>query len=193
MVRANGQPLYTLVNPPVDDALMRITDVLRGEDLLSSTPRQIALYRALIEIGVAETIPRFGHLPYVMGEGNRKLSKRDPESNLFLYREKGFLPEGMVNYLALLGWGYSADQDIFSREQMVERFDAADVNPPNPARVDFKKATAINADHMRLLAPAEFTERMIPPYLQQDGSWRSRRPPTSSPCSSPPPPWCSRG
>ena len=82
VARANGQPLYTLVNP-VDDALMGITHVLRGEDLLSSTPRQIALYRALMGIGVAEFIPEFGHLPYVMGEGNKKLSKRDPESNLF--------------------------------------------------------------------------------------------------------------
>ncbi len=163
VVRANGQPLYTLVNP-VDDALMRITHVLRGEDLLSSTPRQIALYRALMDIGVAERIPVFGHLPYVMGEGNKKLSKRDPESNLFLYREQGFLPEGMVNYLALLGWGFSADQDVFTREAFVERFDVADVNP-NPARVDIKKATAINADHMRMLEPADFTERMVP-YLQ---------------------------
>ena len=166
VVRANGQPLYTLVNP-VDDALMRITHVLRGEDILSSTPRQIALYRALIEIGVAERVPEFGHLPYVMGEGNKKLSKRDPESNLFLYREQGFLPEGMVNYLALLGWGYSADEDIFSREQMVERFDASDVNP-NPARVDIKKATAINADHIRRLTEADLAERLVP-YLQQGG------------------------
>jgi glutamyl-tRNA synthetase len=166
VVRANGTPLYTLVNP-VDDALMRITHVLRGEDLLSSTPRQVALYRALIAIGVAERVPEFGHLPYVMGEGNKKLSKRDPESNLFLYREQGFLPEGMVNYLALLGWGYSADQDVFTREQMVSRFDATEVNP-NPARVDLKKAKAINADHMRMLPEADFTERMVP-YLQSAG------------------------
>ncbi|MDN5687387.1 MAG: glutamate--tRNA ligase [Brachybacterium sp.] len=164
VVRANGQPLYTLVNP-VDDALMRITHVLRGEDILSSTPRQIALYRALIDIGVAERVPEFGHLPYVMGEGNKKLSKRDPQANLFHYRDQGFTPEGMVNYLALLGWGYSADEDIFSREQLVERFTAEDVNP-NPARVDLKKATAINADHIRLLPEAELAERMIP-YLQQ--------------------------
>ena len=81
VVRANGDPLYTLVNP-VDDAMMRITHVLRGEDLLPSTPRQIALYRALVDIGVAEWTPRFGHLPYVMGEGNRKLSKRDPQAGL---------------------------------------------------------------------------------------------------------------
>ncbi|MGV7636531.1 glutamate--tRNA ligase family protein, partial [Mycobacterium kansasii] len=88
LTRANGDPLYTLVNP-VDDAMMRITHVLRGEDLLSSTPRQIALYEALQAIGVAEWTPEFGHLPFVMGEGNKKLSKRDPESNLFHHRDRG--------------------------------------------------------------------------------------------------------
>src|SRR5699024_4848605 len=98
---------------------------------------------------------------------NRKLSKRDPQADLFRYREQGFTREGMVNYLALLGWGYSADEDIFSREQLVERFDASDVNP-NPARVDLKKATAINADHIRLLPEAELAERLIP-YLQAGG------------------------
>src|SRR5690625_1797181 len=102
-----------------------------------------------------------------MGEGNKKLSKRDPQADLFIYREQGFIPEGMVNYLALLGWGYSADEDIFTRDQLIERFDASDVNP-NPARVDLKKATAINADHIRLLEPADLTARMIP-YLQQAG------------------------
>ncbi|HET6686647.1 MAG TPA: glutamate--tRNA ligase, partial [Jiangellaceae bacterium] len=95
IVRANGQPLYPLVNP-VDDALMGITHVLRGEDLLSSTPRQIALHEALREIGVADgPLPRFGHLPFVMGEGNRKLSKRDPQSSLQHYRDRGFVPEGL--------------------------------------------------------------------------------------------------
>ncbi len=79
---------------------MGITDVLRGEDLLSSTPRQLALYTALTDVGLAQGAPRFGHLPLVMGEGNKKLSKRDPTSNLDLYRERGFLPEGLVNYLA---------------------------------------------------------------------------------------------
>ena len=71
---------------------MGITHVLRGEDLLSSTPRQIALYQALMDIGVASRMPVFGHLPYVMGEGNKKLSKRDPQSNLFLHRDRGFIP-----------------------------------------------------------------------------------------------------
>ncbi|MFK0154542.1 glutamate--tRNA ligase [Streptomyces sp. NPDC090499] len=160
IVRANGAPLYTLVNP-VDDALMEITHVLRGEDLLSSTPRQIALYKALIDLGIARQIPAFGHLPYVMGEGNKKLSKRDPQASLNLYRERGFLPEGLLNYLSLLGWSLSADQDIFSVQEMVAAFDISDVNP-NPARFDLKKCEAINADHIRMLDVKDFTERCAP-------------------------------
>jgi glutamyl-tRNA synthetase len=166
VVRPNGQPLYTLVNP-VDDALMGVTHVLRGEDLLSSTPRQIALYNAMVEAGITTFIPQFGHLPYVMGEGNKKLSKRDPESNLFHHRDRGFIPEGLLNYLALLGWGLSADQDIFSLEEMAKAFDVHNVNP-NPARFDLKKADSINASHLRTLTLSDFTQRLIP-YLQKDG------------------------
>ncbi|MDN3483653.1 glutamate--tRNA ligase [Arthrobacter sp. APC 3897] len=166
VVRANGAPLYTLVNP-VDDALMGITHVLRGEDLLSSTPRQIALYRALIDVGVAQYMPLFGHLPYVMGGGNKKLSKRDPESSLFLHRERGFIPEGLLNYLSLLGWSLSADEDIFTVDQLVEKFDIHDVLA-NPARFDLKKAEAINGTHVRMLDPEDFRNRLIP-YLQQAG------------------------
>jgi glutamyl-tRNA synthetase len=163
ITRAGGQPLYTLTNP-VDDALMRITHVLRGEDLLSSTPRQIVLYRALTELGLADGVPRFGHLPYVMGQGNKKLSKRDPESNLFHHRDRGFLPEGLVNYLALLGWSIAPDRDVFSVAELVQAFDVASVSP-NPARFDLKKAEAINAAHMRLLPVLEFRDRLVP-YLR---------------------------
>ncbi len=166
VVRPNGQPLYTLVNP-VDDALMGITHVLRGEDLLSSTPRQIALYNAMYEAGITKFIPQFGHLPFVMGEGNKKLSKRDPESNLFHHRDRGFIPEGLLNYLSLLGWSISADRDVFSIEEMVQAFDVKDVNP-NPARFDLKKADSINASHLRLLSLEDFTKRIIP-YLQSAG------------------------
>ena len=166
VVRPNGKPLYTFVNP-VDDALMGITHVLRGEDLLSSTPRQIALYHALIDIGVAEAIPHFGHLPYVMGEGNKKLSKRDPESNLFHHRERGFIPEGLLNYLALLGWSIGPDRDVFTLEEMTAAFDVRNVNP-NPARFDLKKAESINADHLRQLSPDDFRARAIP-YLERAG------------------------
>ncbi|KDE98087.1 glutamyl-tRNA synthetase [Mycolicibacterium aromaticivorans JS19b1 = JCM 16368] len=158
LTRATGEPLYTLVNP-VDDALMKITHVLRGEDLLPSTPRQIALYQALIRIGVAERVPEFAHLPPVLGEGTKKLSKRDPESNLFLHRDRGFLPEGLLNYLALLGWGIAQDRDIFTLEEMVAAFDVVDVNS-NPARFDQKKADAINAEHIRRLDEAEFAARL---------------------------------
>ena len=159
IVRATGEPLYTLTNP-VDDASMEITHVLRGEDLLSSTPRQIAMYAALANIGVGNgTTPQFGHLPYVMGEGNKKLSKRDPESSLQMYRDQGFVPEGLLNYLALLGWSISEDRDFFSMSEMAEKFDVADVNA-NPARFDLKKCTAINAAWIRELAPEDVAQRL---------------------------------
>jgi glutamyl-tRNA synthetase len=167
LVRGNGHPLYTLVNP-VDDALMEITHVLRGEDLLSSTPRQIALYDALAEIGIGTgQVPRFGHLPYVMGAGNKKLSKRDPESSLLGYRDRGFLPEGLLNYLALLGWAIAEDRDVFSMQEMVEAFEIERVNP-NPARFDIKKAEAINGSHLRALPVSELADRILP-YLQRAG------------------------
>jgi glutamyl-tRNA synthetase len=158
VIRANGDPLYTLTNP-VDDALMHITHVLRGEDLLASTPRQIALYRALIDVGVTDSVPKFGHLPYVMGEGNKKLSKRDPQSSLNLYREQGYLPEGLLNYLALLGWSIAEDRDVFSMDEMTAAFDVADVNA-NPARFDPKKCEVINATHIRMLDAGDFAARL---------------------------------
>jgi glutamyl-tRNA synthetase len=158
ITRGSGEPLYTLVNP-VDDALMKITHVLRGEDILPSTPRQIALYQALIRIGVAERVPEFAHLPSVLGDGNKKLSKRDPQSNLFLHRDRGFIPEGLLNYLALLGWGIADDHDVFSIDEMVAAFDVRNVNS-NPARFDQKKADAINAEHIRRLSADDFAARL---------------------------------
>jgi glutamyl-tRNA synthetase len=166
IVRANGDPLYTLVNP-VDDALMEITHVLRGEDLLSSTPRQIALYEALEAIGIGTGAPRFGHLPIVMGEGNKRLSKRDAGSGLSEYVNRGFLPEGLLNYLALLGWGIAEDRDVFSMQEMAEAFDIRRVNP-SPARFDIKKAEAVNSAHMRLLSVEDMGERVVP-FLQRGG------------------------
>lgn len=166
IVRPNGDPLYTLTNP-VDDAMMRINVVLRGEDLLSSTPRQIVLYRYLIKLGIAKEVPLFGHMPYVMGEGKKKLSKRDPESNLFLHRENGFIPEGLLNYLALLGWSIAPDRDVFSMDEMIEKFDVRDVKA-NPAHFDLDKAISINAEHIRMLEPQDFLNRSVP-YLHRDG------------------------
>jgi glutamyl-tRNA synthetase len=121
----------------------------------------------MFEAGITKFIPQFGHLPFVMGEGNKKLSKRDPESNLFHHRDRGFIPEGLLNYLALLGWSISADRDVFSLDEMIAAFDVANVNP-NPARFDQKKADSINASHLRLLTLDEFTSRLIP-YLQSAG------------------------
>ncbi|NIJ13657.1 glutamyl-tRNA synthetase [Saccharomonospora amisosensis] len=166
LVRASGQPLYTLTNP-VDDALMRITHVLRGEDLLPSTPRQIALYQALRRIGVTDFVPEFGHLPYVLGEGNKKLSKRDPSSNLFNLRDRGFIREGLLNYLALLGWSIAEDRDVFGVDELVEAFEITKVSA-NPARFDIKKAEAINGTHIRALPVQEFTRR-VTPYLSSAG------------------------
>lgn len=167
LVRANGHPLYPLVNP-VDDALMEITHVLRGEDLLPSTPRQIALYEALADIGVGSgKTPKFGHLPFVMGEGNKKLSKRDPSSSLGEYMDRGFLPEGLLNYLALLGWSIADDRDVFTMAEMIKAFDIRKVNA-NAARFDPKKCEAINASHMRLLEPADWARRAVP-FLAKAG------------------------
>ena len=161
IVRGNGEPLYTLVNP-VDDSLMEITHVLRGEDLLPSTPRQIVLYDALAAIGVGSgRTPTFGHLPTVLGEGNRRLSKRDRGSGLAEYQQQGYLPEGLLNYLALLGWAIAEDRDIFRLAEMVEAFDILRVNA-NPARFDAKKCEAVNASHIRLLDPKELAEQLVP-------------------------------
>ncbi len=166
LARGDGSPLYPLTNP-LDDALMGITDVLRGEDLLSSTPRQIALLKALQRVGIGDGPFRYGHLPLVTGEGNRKLSKRDPESNLFLYRERGFVPEGLLNYLALLGWAIADDRDVFTLDEMVAAFDVSRVSG-NSARFDLKKAEAINAAHLRALPVEEFARR-VQPYLVAEG------------------------
>ena len=163
--RAQGRKPVIRMRMP--DADVSFTDLVRGEDLLSSTPRQIVLYRALEELGVAKFTPRFGHLPYVMGEGNKKLSKRDPQSNLLLHRERGVIPEGLLNYLALLGWAISPDNDVFTKDEMVAAFEIDAVNP-NPARFDEKKCTAINAEHIRRLDVADYASRLVP-FLAREG------------------------
>ncbi len=166
LVRGNGHPLYTLTNP-VDDATMQISHVLRGEDLLSSTPRQVPLHEALVDLGLSERVPQFGHLPFVMGPGNKKLSKRDPGGGLATYQERGFLPEGFLNYLALLGWSIGGDREIFSMQEMAEAFDISRVNA-TAAQFDLKKCEAINAIWLRSLAADDLADRMVP-YLQAAG------------------------
>ena len=164
LARADGSPLYPLA-VAVDDVAMKITHILRGEDLLSSTPRQIAVYRAM---GVPEDqMPRFGHLPYVLGQDGLKLSKRNGVVSIAWYRQDGFLPEALCNYLALLGWSPGDNREEFSLGEMSAEFDLARVGR-NPAQFDVRKLEAINGDKIRALEPADFARR-ITPFLQAEG------------------------
>ena len=158
LVRADGSPLYTLA-VAVDDILMKVTHVLRGEDLLSSTPRQIRVYQAM---GVAQSeYPAFAHLPFVMGQGNAKLSKRNGEVSIAWYREQGYLPEAICNYLALLGWSPGDDRENISMKELTELFTVEKVHS-SPARFDMKKLEAINGDKIRALPLEEFAKWSIP-------------------------------
>jgi glutamyl-tRNA synthetase len=158
LARADGGPLYTLA-VAVDDVLMEITHVVRGEDLLSSTPRQIAVYRAM---GVpADRIPVFAHLPYVLGPNGQKLSKRNGVVSINWYREHGFLPEAIDNYLALLGWSPGENREEFTLAEMGAEFDLARVNK-NAAQFDVRKLEAINGDKIRALEPDDFAARITP-------------------------------
>jgi glutamyl-tRNA synthetase len=164
LARADGSPLYTL-GVAVDDVLMKLTHILRGEDLLSSTPRQLAVYRAM---GVADSeLPAFGHLPYVLGQDGQKLSKRNGVVSIAWYRHEGFLPEALCNYLALLGWSPGDNREEFSLAEMAAEFDLARVNR-NSAQFDAKKLEAINGDWIRRLEPTDFAAR-ITPFLQVAG------------------------
>jgi glutamyl-tRNA synthetase len=154
LMRADGSPLYTLA-VAVDDVLMKVTHILRGEDLLSSTPRQIQVYKAM---GLMpDEYPTFAHLPFVMGQDNAKLSKRNGEVSIAWYREQGFLPEAICNYLALLGWSPGEDREDITMQELVELFEVHDVHS-SPARFDMKKLEAINGDKIRALTPEAFLD-----------------------------------
>jgi glutamyl-tRNA synthetase len=163
LMRADGSPLYTLA-VAVDDVLMKITHVLRGEDLLSSTPRQIRVYQAM---GLnPDEYPSFAHLPFVMGTDNAKLSKRNGEVSIAWYREEGFLPEAICNYLALLGWSPGDDRENISMSELVELFNIERVNS-SPARFDMKKLEAINGDKIRALTLDDFLSRVLPFLIKE--------------------------
>ncbi len=158
LVRGDGSPLYTLA-VAVDDVLMKVTHVLRGEDLLSSTPRQIRVYQAM---GVPPAdYPTFAHLPFVMGQDNAKLSKRNGEVSIAWYRDRGFLPEAICNYLALLGWSPGEDRENVTMQELTELFTVERVHS-SPARFDMKKLEAINGDKIRLLTLDELLNRTLP-------------------------------
>ncbi len=163
LVRGDGSPLYTLA-VAVDDVMMKITHVLRGEDLLSSTPRQIRVYQAM---GLSEAeYPEFAHLPFVMGQDNAKLSKRNGEVSIAWYRDAGYLPEAICNYLALLGWSPGDDREDVSREEIAQLFTVERVHS-SPARFDMKKLEAINGDKIRALDLEDFLARVLP-FLKRD-------------------------
>ncbi len=164
LARADGAPLYTLA-VAVDDVLMKITHVVRGEDLLSSTPRQLAVYRAM-DVPQAR-FPVFAHLPYVLGKDGQRLSKRNGVVSVNWYRSQGFLPEAMCNYLALLGWSPGENRESFTLAEMAAEFDLARVNK-NSAQFDVRKLEAINGDKIRALEPADLVAR-ITPFLAQAG------------------------
>jgi glutamyl-tRNA synthetase len=164
LVRGDGSPLYTLA-VAVDDIMMKVTHVLRGEDLLSSTPRQIRVYQAM---GVRqEDYPTFAHLPFVMGQDNVKLSKRNGEVSIAWYRERGFLPEAICNYLALLGWSPGDDRENVTMKELTELFTVDKVHS-SPARFDMKKLEAINGDKIRALTLDEFFNWSLP-FLTKAG------------------------
>ncbi len=166
VLRAGGDPMFILANA-VDDADMGITHVLRGEDLLSSTPKAILIRHAL---GYGpEADPLYGHLPVIVNEKRQKLSKRRDDVAVEEFRERGYLPEAMRNYLALLGWGRADDKEIMAVEEMVADFRLEDIKP-SPAFFDVQKLDHVNAEYIRALPLTTFVRDSLP-WLEGDPPW----------------------
>src|SRR5688572_3328593 len=146
LLRTDGVPTYNF-GVVVDDIDMNMTHVIRGDDHVNNTPRQINLYRAL-----GAELPHFGHVPMILGSDGQRLSKRHGAVNVMQYRDDGYLPDAMVNYLARLGWSHG-DEEVFSREQLVEWFDLEHVSR-SPARWDPEKLKWMNGEYLRRLEPA---------------------------------------
>ena len=155
IVRADGSPLYhfTVV---VDDAAMGITDVIRGEDHLSNTPKHILLFRAL-----GHELPRFGHLPLILNPDRSKMSKRKSQTAMSDYIAQGFVREALVNYLALLGWATGTEEEILGLDEIVERFDIADVHKGG-AVFDRERLEWLNGQWIRRLTPDDLIDRLRP-------------------------------
>lgn len=158
LTRSDGAPLYILA-AAVDDAVMKLTHIVRGEDLISATPRQLAIYAAIGH--PRDEWPQFAHLPLIVADDGKPLSKRNGEVSLRWYREQGFLPEALRNYLALLGWAIAADRELFDTEEMIGAFDLTRVSK-NPSRFDIKKLEAINGEKIRALSPEAFVDALVP-------------------------------
>ena len=154
--RSDGSPTYMLA-ASVDDALMNITHIIRGEDLIPATPRQLLVREAM----AVYDVPVFAHLPLIVSDDGRPLSKRWGDVAVSAYRERGFLPEAMVNYLALLGWSYDDRTNIFSRAELIEKFSVERVGR-NPAAFDVAKLEWLNGHYIRELKPDDLAERLVP-------------------------------
>jgi len=171
VVRANGNPLFLLVNV-VDDAEMRISHVIRGEDLLPSTPKQLLLWTALQ--GPQVSVPVFAHLPMLVNEQRRKLSKRKDPVAVESYREEGYLPAAMVNYLSLLGWSPPDGREILTRAEIVDQFRLEDVNHA-PAFFDVAKLRHVNGEYIRAMTVDEFVDASVPWTHGSTTPWTAER------------------
>jgi glutamyl-tRNA synthetase len=168
IVRSDGVPTYNLVNP-LDDAAMGITHVIRGDDLLPSTPRQIHVYRA-----IGAEIPRYAHLSMILGPNRQRLSKRDGAASVEQLRDAGYLAEAVVNYLALLGWSLDGERELFSLDELAGLFSLERVNAA-PAVFDHQKLLWMNGVHIRALSQEALTERLVT-YLRETGSPLAEQP-----------------
>jgi glutamyl-tRNA synthetase len=160
LVRANGVPLYNL-GVAVDDITMGITLVARGDDHVVNTPQQILIYQAL-----GAPLPQFAHTPMILGKGGEKLSKRDAAVGVLEYRDQGYLPDGLLNYLVRLGWSHG-DQEIFTRAELIEKFDWEHVGHTG-SRWDQKKLLSVQGTHLRMLSPVRAGTLALP-FLEQRG------------------------
>ncbi len=160
LMRPDGTPTYQFA-VVVDDLTMGITHVIRGDDHLSNTPKQILLFEAL-----GATPPKYAHVPMILGPDGTRLSKRHGALSILAYRDEGYLPQAMRNYLVRLGWSYG-DQEIFSLEEMIEKFDLSRVSK-SPARFDPDKLLALNAHYLRQ-EPTERLAELVRPFLKNLG------------------------
>jgi len=155
IVRSNGTPLYHFV-VAVDDAEMAITHVIRGEDHLSNTPKHILLFRAL-----GADVPKFAHLPLILNPDRTKMSKRKSQTAVADYRRQGYIPEAMVNFFALLGWSSGTEEEIFSLEELTQRFDLDRVQSGG-AVFDRERLEWLNGQWIRRLSEEELVDRALP-------------------------------
>jgi glutamyl-tRNA synthetase len=161
LVRADGRPTYNFASP-VEDWLDGITHVLRGDDHISNTPKQIRILEAL-----GAPLPAYGHLANILGPDGKKLSKRHGATTAEEFRAAGYIPEALVNYLALLGWSYDDRTEIMSVDEIVQRFMLERVGA-SPAVFDYVKLTHFNGVYLRALSPQEYAERLVA-YLREHG------------------------